>query len=120
VNRSTLISGKPVSEFSPDEYYAAVTAMYEQRTRASRTKPQSHAPGLTLSRTKKGALSVRRSAKTRAFAYVTLAEVTALAKALSATQAEVWTFFKLKKYIIAKDRMEAERIYSEINEIPWK
>lgn len=114
---SFLISKKPFCEFSPEEYTDFVRSMYSLRTKG-RAKPASPAPGLSVNRTKKGTLSVRRS-KARAFEYVTMREIAELAKALPASQADIWNMFKLKKYIIAKDRLEAERIYAETKEIPW-
>jgi hypothetical protein len=107
--RSVLISGRHVTEFTPQEYYEYVSAMYELR-RKGKAKAASPAPGLTVSRTKKGALSIRR-AKSRAFTYVTYPEIAALAKAAGCSQSELWQLFKAKEYIITQTRMEAEHAY---------
>lgn len=107
-----LIS-KPMLQFTPDEYAAHVSSMYSLRQKGTK-KPASPAPGLTVSRNKKGALTVRRS-KTRAFAYVTFPELAALAAAVQTNQSDMWNLFKQKKYIIAQTRMDAERAYAAQN-----
>lgn len=112
-----LIAPKPFREFQPQEYYEYVQAMYGLKIKG-RAKSASPVPGLTVARTKSGALSVRRS-KSRAFEYVTMAEIAALAKAAKTSQADLWNLFKKKEYLITKDRMEAERLYGEIKELPW-
>lgn len=110
-----LIAPKPIQAYGPEEFHAYVTGMYALPGRKS---PPKAAPGLSVSRTKAGALSIRR-AKTRAFAYVTLPEIAALAKEKSVSQAELWTAFKLKGFIITETRMQAEERYAVIKEIPW-
>lgn len=114
--RGVLISGKHVSEFTPDNFHAHVTGMHQLRTKGS--AKQQPAPGLAVNRTKKGTLSIRRS-KARAFAYVTYKEIEALAKAVQCSQAELWNLFKTKDYIVTQTRMEAEQRYADIKEIPW-
>lgn len=109
-----LISA-PFDSFTPDAYHAYVTGMYELRTKG---KPKGPAAGLTVSRTKKGALSVRRS-KSRAFEYVTMSEIAALAEHAKCSQADLWNIFKKKGYIVAGSRLEAEKIYADVKEIPW-
>lgn len=82
-------------------------------SRSKAAKKVSPAPGISLSKTKKGAWSIRR-AKIRAFAYITDSELKALcAETPGLTYAEAWTLFKAKKYIIAPDRMSAERAYAQ-------
>lgn len=106
-----LISPKPFEEFGAEEYYAYVQSMYGVRVKRG-AKPPSPAPGLSVSRTKKGALSVRRTPKARAFDYVTMHEVELLAKAADVSQAELWNCFKRRGFIVARDRLEAERTYA--------
>lgn len=112
------IAPKSVHEFTPDEYHAYVGGMYALRVKRG-AKAAGPAPGLSVTRTKKGALTVRRQPKQRAFDYVTLPEIAALAKEQNCGQADLWNMFKLREYIIAKDRMEAEQMYANIKEIPW-
>lgn len=116
--RTVLISGKHVTEYTPADYHAHVTDMHQMRTKGKAAKPAGPAPGLAVSRTKKGALSIRRT-KARAFAYVTYKEIEALAKAAQCSQAELWQAFKAKEFIITQTRMEAEQRYADIKEIPW-
>lgn len=112
-----LIAPKPLTAFTPDEYHKYVSDMYALPARKG--KPASPAPGLTVNRTKRGSLSVRRAAKVRPFAYATYAEVAALASAVSTSQSDIWNLLKRKEYIIATTRMEAERLYAELKEMPW-
>lgn len=112
------ISPKPFTEYTPEDFHAYVSNMFSMRTKKTSAKPTSGVLGLVVSRTKKGALSLRR-AKSRTFEYVTMGELVKLATHAKASQAEVWNLFKTKKYIISKDRMEAEQIYAQIKEIPW-
>lgn len=112
-----LIAPKPFKAYEPEEYHTYIQSMYGLRTRGS-AKPKSPVEGVTLTRTKKGALSIRRT-KVRAFAYITTKEIAALAKSTGITQAEIWNLFKEKNYMITADRMEAERRYSEITGLPW-
>lgn len=113
-----LIAPKPFAEYSPEDFHSYVSGMYCLRTKG-KARPVSPAPGLRVSRTKAGALTVSRTAKQRAFAYVTLPELAGLAKANACGQADLWNLFKKKKYIITKTRMEAEQAYAQIKEIPW-
>lgn len=105
-----LIAPKPVSEFQPDEYHRYVSDMYALRVKRGGKVPA--VPGLSVSRTKAGALSVRRG-KARAFDYVTMPEIALLAKAAGTGQADIWNAFKKREFIIAKDRLEAERVFAE-------
>jgi hypothetical protein len=112
-----LIAPKPVEEFDPEGFHEYVTSMYALRVMRGQ-KPAGPAPGLSVSRTKKGALSVRRAPKTRAFDYVLLSEIAALAKVHETNQADLWNMFTKKKYIITRDRMDAERTYAAAKGIP--
>lgn len=113
-----LISPRPVGEFTPDEYHSYVTEMFQLRTKGS-TKPRSPVPGVSISRLKSGKLSLRRTAKTRAFAYVLRSEIIALAKHMKLPQSDVWNVFVRAKWIIAASRLEAEQIYATQEGIPW-
>lgn len=113
-----LIAPKALPEFTPDEYHAYVTAMYALRVRGA-AKPKATAPGLSLKRTAKGALSITWRSKVRPFAYVTMPELIALAAGIPCSQADLWNAFKRKRFIIAKDRLEAEQTYAKLKEIPW-
>ncbi len=117
VKTAPLIAPKPFAEFTADEFHVHVQAMYEVRTKRG-AKPVGPAPGLTVSRTKAGALSVRRT-KARPFAYVTLGEIAELAKAAQTNQSDLWNLFKRRKFIIAQTRMQAENIYAELKGIPF-
>lgn len=114
-----MIAPKHISEFTPEEYHGFVSAMYGLRTKRGTAKAPSPVPGLTVTRTKTGALSVKRLKKQRAFDYVTMAEIGILAKAHGTGQADLWNMFKKRKFLITKDRMEAEHIYAELQQIPW-
>ncbi len=115
-----LIAPKSYRDFSPEEYHQHVTEMFEMRKKGGKpVKHQGPAEGLSVSRTRKGAVSVKRIKKVRPFAYVTHYEVEALAREAGFPIVEVWNAFKAKKFIIAESRMEAERIYADINELPW-
>lgn len=107
-----LIAPRHVSEFSPDDYHAYVTDMYQLRTKGR--KPVSPAPGLTVSKTKSGKLSIRRS-KQRSFDYVTMSELAGLARSAEISQADLFNAFKKREFVIGKDRLDCERIYAEIN-----
>lgn len=113
-----LIAPKHITEYTPNEYHAYVSDMYELRTKG-KAKPTAGVSGLTVSRTKKGALTVRR-AKVRPFEYVTMPEIKKLADFYKVSQADLWNVFKQKEYIIAKDRLDAERLYSQLKGIPWE
>lgn len=103
-------------EFTPDEYIEYVRSMYSVRLKPG-SKPASPAPGLTVCRTKSGALSIRRASKQRAFDYVTMSEIEKLAKAANCAQSDLWNLFKKRKYIIGRDRMECERAYAQLKGI---
>lgn len=113
-----LIAPKLLCYYTPEEYHAYVSGMYQMRAKKTSAKPTSGVSGLNLSRSKKGTLSLRRT-KLRAFAYVTMAELVKLAAHAKASQAEVWNLFKARGFIVAKDRMEAERSFAQLKEIPW-
>lgn len=113
-----LISPKPFSEFTPDAYHAYVTAMYALPVKRT-GKAKSPVSGLTVNRTKAGGLSVRRTAKSRPFAYATIAEVKSLADYAKCSQAELWNLLKSKDFILGQTRIECEKIYAEIQGIPW-
>lgn len=110
------ISPKPFAAFGIDEFQNYVADM---EIRPAKTKAESSpAPGLTISRTKAGKLSIRR-AKSRPFAYITHAELTALAAGAKCSQAELWNTLRSREFILAKSRMEAETIYARLKEIPF-
>lgn len=109
-----LIS-KPIEQFTPEEYHAHVTAMYGLRVKGG--KKASAAPGITISKNKKGVLSIRKSKK-RAFEYVLRTEIDALAKEKKFSISEVWTAFKIKGYIITETKAEAENINTNIKQLP--
>lgn len=109
-----LIAPKPIREFSPDDYHRYVTEMYFIKV----SKKKSIVLGISLRKTKKGNLSVRRT-KDRAFSYITLSEISELSKEHGVSQAELWNMFKAKAYIISSNRMEAEKIYAKLKGLPW-
>lgn len=113
-----LIS-KPIKEFTPDEYHAHVKSMYALR-KEPKVKADSKTPGLKLKRTKKGALSITRTKKTRAFDYVLKSELDFFASTGEYSLQDLWVAFKQKSYIIAETKMEAERINASILGIPWE
>lgn len=108
------IAPKSLAEFSPDEFQNYVADM-EIRPAKRELGP---APGLTVRRTKAGKLSIRR-AKSRAFDYITHAELAALAAKTQVTQTELWNALRLRNFILAKSRMEAETIYGRLKQIPF-
>lgn len=118
-----IISAQHFSQMTPESFHAHVKGMYELRQKGSKAaakKPSSSVEGITLSRTKKGALSVRLTKKHRPFSYVLNAEINILAKENSLSIAETWNLFKAKEFLITNTRMEAEKIHAEIEGIPWK
>ncbi len=115
-----LISPKPFSEYSPKEYRAYIQSHYELRQKGSKpAKPKGPAEGLTLKRTKKGALSVLRNKRLRAWEFVTRAELHALAKEAAAPVSEVWNYFTAKGYVIGDDKVDCERINVRLKEMTW-
>lgn len=112
-----LVAPMPFAEFESGAWKTYVNSMYEVRTRG-RTRPTAPAKGLSVSRTKRGALSIRRT-RTRSFCYVTYAEITELAAAVPCSQADLWQAFKAKDYIIKQTRMECERIYADLKAMPF-
>lgn len=120
MSKLPLIANKPFRDYTPEDYHIYIKSMYQIRQKGSKPKKPSFAEGLALSRTKKGALSLRLNKKKRPFLFVLDAEITALAAGYGFMQAEVWNLFKARKFIIAKTRMEAEHIYANLKEIPWE
>jgi hypothetical protein len=114
-----LISPKPFTGYTADEYHAYVTAMYALPVKRG-AKPKSPVSGLAVTRGEAGELRVRRTAKARPFPYATIAEVKLLADHVKCGQAELWNLLKAKKFILGQTRMECEKIYAEIEEIPWR
>lgn len=114
-----LIAAKHVTEYGEQEYHDYVSGMYELRQKGSKpAKAKGPAQGITISRTKKGALSIRRNAKSRPFAYILRAEMEALCAEQGILFSELWNAFKAKDFLIAKDKMEAEQIYANIKQVP--
>ncbi len=113
-----LIAPKPIADFAAEEYLAYVKAMYALPVKRASAKPRSPVVGVTVSRSKAGKLTLRRT-KVRAFAYLTHTELAALAAYAKITQAELFVMARLKKWIVAKDRLDAEQIYADIKSIPF-
>lgn len=117
-----LISPKPFKDFAPTEFQEHVKTFYEERKKGrAPAKPKNpvFADGITLTRTKKGLVSIRVNKKKRPFPYLTEDEVTALAKGYGMTIAEVWNAFKAKGFMITKTKAEAEAVLAKIKEIPF-
>lgn len=114
-----LIAPKSFAEYGPDEYHAYISGFYALPEAKRGSRPKSPVSGLTVGRTKAGKLTVRRNAKQRAFPYATMAEIRALAEHAKASQADVWNLLKQKEFILGQNRMECEKIWAEVNEIPW-
>jgi len=115
-----LIAPKHVSEYTDEEYHSYVSGMYELRQKGSKpAKAKGAAQGITLSRTKKGALSIRWNKKSRPFAYVLRAELEALCAEQGILFSELWNAFKAKDFLIANSKMEAEEIYANIKQVPF-
>jgi len=108
-----LIAPQPVAEFTPEAYHDYVTGMYSLQGRG-KVRVQPPAPGLSVSRTKSGGFTIRRT-KARAFEYITMSELAALAKLHGCGQADLWNAFKKRNFIIAKDRITAEHINMKVN-----
>lgn len=113
-----LVCAKPFEAFTPDEFFTYVCSMFGRPLAKAGKKP-AIALGLTLTRTKAGKLSIKRTKTQRAFAYVTNEEIEKLAKAGGFTIAETWNLFKTKEFIIAPTRMDAEKIHAELAGLPW-
>lgn len=119
-NELPLIAPKHFSEFTPEEYHQHVMAMYEMRVKGS-TKPKkpSYAEGLSLKLTKTGKISITRTAKKRAFTYVTEAELKSLSEGYKLSFTAIWNAFKEKGFLITKTRLEAEKIKADMDGVPW-
>lgn len=115
--KQPLIAPKTLTEYEASEFHAYVAGMYALRQKG-RAKAAAVVPGISVTRSKKGKLGLRRS-KERAFAYITYPEITALAKHHSLMQSELWNLFKQKDFIITQTRMKAEQLYAELNSLPW-
>lgn len=115
LNDKVLVAPRPFEEFTPEEYHSYVESMHGLRIKRKKASP---AEGLSVSRTKKGSVSIRKS-KTRAFNYVLRSEIEALAMANGFKVGEVWNAFVTKQYLIVESRLEAERINNERSDIPW-
>lgn len=113
---TVYIAPKPLAEYGADEFHSYVQSMYSLR---DQVKPKSSVPGITITKTKKGTIGIRRTSKDRAFEYVTFPEIAALSKQHGILQSDLWNAFKAKEYIVTKTRMEAEKIYADINQLPW-
>lgn len=111
----SLIAPKPFAEFSPNEFHSYVSGMWSMPLKKG---PKSGVAGLSVHRTKKGSLSVRRT-KVRPFAYVTFPELKVLAERAACSQAELWNVLKVKKFFITQTRMEAEILYAKLKEMPF-
>ncbi len=107
-----LIAPKSFREYSPEEFHTYVRGMYALRIKGNKLAKPVFAEGLTLSRTKSGKISVRRTSAKRPFAYVTRPEIAALSAGLGFTELELWNALTAAKYLITNDRMEAERKYA--------
>lgn len=106
-----LISKKPLSSFTPEEYHKHVTDMYQERVKSGGSKAP--VPGLSLSRTKSGKLSVRMNKKQRAFAYVLHSEIDFLAAHYGFERNEILEAFSSRSFIITDSRLNAEKVYEE-------
>lgn len=119
-NELPLIAPKHFSEFTPEEYHQHVKDMYELRVKGSKApKKPSYAEGLSLKLTKKGAISITRTAKKRAFPYVLESELRSLSEGYKLSYTAVWNAFKAKGFLITKTRLEAEKIKADVDGIPW-
>lgn len=117
-NFRVLIAPKPLKDFSPNEYHEYVKNMKQQRTTGQSRKISKAVPGITLTKTKKGAWSIRKT-KARTFTYITDAEIKLLCADHNVKFSELWNLFKAKSWIIANTKMQAEQIYAEQKNIPW-
>ena len=62
---------------------------------------------------------MRRNKKQRAFNYVLKSEIELLAKLHKTAISEMWNMFRDRDYIITEVRMDAERRYAEIADLPF-
>lgn len=114
-----LIAPKSFPEYSPEEYHAYVTGMYGLRQRGSKPKKEELVAGISLMRTKKGSISVRRMKQKRAFAWITREEIRTLSAGLGLDLHECWNAFVEREFMIVETRMEAERRYAELKGVPF-
>lgn len=106
------VSPKPIRAYEAGEYHAHVTDMYGERRRPS-SKSKSPVPGVSVRRKTSvsgDGFQIRRVAG-RAFAYVTYAELERLARDLGCPQSDLFNAFRMREWIVAKDRLEAEARY---------
>ncbi len=120
-----LLSSKPISEYSSDEYAEYVRSLYVPPAPKKAAGPKKERipgvkkpPKLTFALTKKGLLSVRGRRK-----WVTDSELCAAAASLGLKQRVVW--LALKEKGIKAVRTEAEGLAQETqnqeqtDELPW-
>lgn len=114
---STSIAGKSFRDFTPEAFHTYVSQMYAL-PQAKRGAKVPIVRGVSLARTKSGNWSIRRSSG-KAFPWISRTELESLANGYGLAMNECWNLFRAKDWMIVADRMEAERRYSAVKEIPW-
>lgn len=111
-----LIAARHFSEFSQGDYHELVRSMHASPSPSGNSSGIS---GISVSRTKRGKISIRHTVAKRPFKYILAGEIEKIVSTGVGQTAEIWNAFKEKGFIIAKDRLEAEKAYSQIKEVPW-
>lgn len=109
LGRDLLISKKELSAFTPEEFHEYVKGMYQLRVKAGVSKVP--VEGLSVTRTKAGALSVRMSKTKRAFAYVLNLEIALMAEHYGVNETELREAFLARGFLVTGTRLEAEKLY---------
>lgn len=115
--RIPLLSGKPIEEFSPEEYKVHVRGLFAERMKRKGTAPKKKKlkdKKVTIKLTKKGGLLIRTKRDPK---YFTAEELTAGSAATGLPESEIFIALKSRGYIQATHN-EAEAIKKEINDLP--
>ena len=108
----SLLSGKPLCEFTPQEYRAFVIAMFKMRTK--RKAPSKKKP-FVAKRLKSGKLSLKMN---RDPGWLSRLEMDELSKNLSIPLNEIYNAM-LEKNVIISTAEEQKRIAAMIRDLPW-
>jgi hypothetical protein len=103
--RELVLAPRPFDSFTPQAFHDYVKSLYYVPVDSSRAPVE----GLSVSRTKSGKLSVRKS-KSRAFNYILEAELELMAERYSVDPTELRRAFIERKFHITTTRIEAERL----------
>lgn len=108
-----LLSGRPLSDFTPPDYKEYVRSLYKERRVRARAAAKKKPYKLTVRRLKKGALSVTTK---RNPAYITPEEYAEWTKTFP--ENELFIALRAKGVVVATLE-EVDEIRRNVKEIPW-